>query len=79
MTAYREKYKVEYEQCGGWCVIITTRSGDLEKFYGFESEAQAMAWTSKEISVRYSRRHKVAIPGLLGDSKKTPTTTVRTA
>jgi hypothetical protein len=41
-------YKVRYSESGGWHVIVTRKVGVVERFYGFETEAEAMKWAAHE-------------------------------
>jgi hypothetical protein len=41
------KYKVVCEKIGGWCVIVTGKSGE-DRFWGFRDEAHAREWIVKK-------------------------------
>ena len=49
---YRElvmtKYQVVYAQSGGWCVIVTSKSKEEDRFYGFRDEDHARDWIDKK-------------------------------
>jgi hypothetical protein len=41
------KYKVVCEKNGGWCVIVSSKSGE-DRFWGFRDEAHAREWIAKK-------------------------------
>jgi hypothetical protein len=45
------KYKIVCEKVGGWCVIVTGKSGE-DRFWGFRDEGHAQQWIAKKIEKR---------------------------
>jgi hypothetical protein len=56
MTDNNVKYKVVHMQSGGWCVVVATKSGEENRFFGFRDEAHARDWTIKKTLAESARR-----------------------
>jgi hypothetical protein len=55
---YRElvmkKYQIVYAQNGGWCVIVSSKSSEADRFYGFRDEDHARDWIAKKLKKEQS-------------------------
>jgi hypothetical protein len=43
------KYQVVYAKSGGWCVILASKSGEEDRYYGFRDEDHARDWAAKKL------------------------------
>ena len=42
------QYKAVYVQNGGWCVIVSSKSGE-DRYFGFRDEDHARDWIAKKL------------------------------
>jgi hypothetical protein len=41
--------QVVFAPSGGWCVIVTSKSGEEDRYYGFRDEDHARDWAAKKL------------------------------